>query len=260
VPDPVIVPANQPIDPSLLNDGKPRAIIRSGSKRAGKLKVESNSPPPPPDLNVPTLWIKGNDGIVHLLDTPAPAEARTESAGIKPARRKPKKGDLSLRRSFYKPDSPDGNTVYSALIIDDEIFTGAIQGVKITCEVDTEITQMKDEDVQQTLLQQQLQIQKDQAAKSVGVTKKFEEKRKEIKKPALMKRRPIIRSKGNKLIQNNEYLYHIPHPNLMCPLFELPPLGQILYGPYEKEVQLIEKQLWQTVLYRGPENIIFAQS
>jgi hypothetical protein len=246
----MIIPADQAIDLANLNDGKPRAIIRSASKRTKNVQEPT---PPPPELNLPALWIKGNDGTVHLLETPM---SETIPTNLK-SKKNHRKVDLSLgSKSPKKPSSP---TAYTTLTIDEGLFSQALlQGVKITCEIDTDITQMKDEDLQQTLLQQQMSVQKE-PPKPILPVKKYEEVKREERKKPIMKRRPIVRNKG-KFSTKDEYLFHIPHPNIMCPLFELAPLGQILYGPYEKDVEVIERQVWQNVCYKGPEKFIFALS
>jgi hypothetical protein len=253
VPDPVILSPDQPIDSIETYDGKPKAIIRSASKRP---KSQGSQSIRTQELNIPTLWIKGNDGSIHLLNAPAPTTERYSTT----MKQNDRKIDLTFvrKKASKMPKKPASLDVYSTTEFDDILLATNIQGVKITCEVENENPSMKEVELQ-TLIQQQAQLRNEVVTTPIVIKKYEDTKKDEKKKTETIKRRPIIKKKETVMVKN-EFMYHIPHPNLMSPLFELPLLGRILFGPFEKEVEVVEQLVWQPVHFPSRDTLIYGQT
>lgn len=245
-PDPVILSETDKIEE--IDDGKPRAVIKSAPKRRNKKNLAD---PSQADSGLPLLWVRSNTGVVHLLDAPISAEPDGKQRGAQKYIRT--YAAEILDRSFFaaKPESAGKKSSVPEVEV-----LGNLAGVKITHAIDTDGMDLKAEQVEEKLLQQAIQIEEQAVAKQTAAKKYYEAVKKtpEKKKPVVVRR--VLLKKENKNL-NLEHMFHTPHPNLMSPLFDLPKISHILFGPYEGQVLAVEEQVWQKSTYRGPERMIF---
>jgi hypothetical protein len=241
-------------------------------KRKQKVNIDAN--PPPPELNMPALWIRAADGGIKLLDSASPAPITDSVAADKKGKGKKGKQDKNLfaefekqqaelakadkrKKSFYKPSSSD-KAAYTTFNVDYELKSLTFTGVRITLDQNTEAIKMKDEDIQKQLLKQTQELEKEKRTVD-------KERKKDEHKTKKGPHHPTVRKRGqhhSRNITNTTYLFHLYQPNLMSPLFDLVNDRDILFGSFEGNLDYLERKCWERPLFRGidhtylPERVI----
>ncbi|KAJ3314141.1 hypothetical protein HDV04_000913 [Boothiomyces sp. JEL0838] len=275
----------------ILEGDKPGSVAifgKGSAKKRNKIVVEEDSPMAQDDLKIPSLWIRAGNGIVHLLEKPPDAPGVAPSAEKKKGKRKKKKlkktdsfKDLTegkkptsrtrsgSSKSFFKPDSgKKTGPVYATFLINEEMLKlSTAVGVKITLEPYVAPSEDKKDSILDVLgISPSNDSIMDINAAFHSKENKIEllpqvgskDKRKEA--APIVKRRIVLKPKPRHGLKKDTYMQHTPHPNLMSPLFPLPPIPQILYGPYQKQVEKVAEEVRKPVKYRGQEQLIFPEN
>ncbi|KAJ3277034.1 hypothetical protein HDV01_000086 [Terramyces sp. JEL0728] len=276
----------------VLEGDKPGSVAifgRGSAKKRNKIVVEEEPPAVHDDLKIPTLWIRGGNGIVHLLEKPPDAEAAVApSAEKKKGKRRKKKlrktdsfkdfyetnkkptahgrSRSGSTKSFFKPDSgKKTGPVYAAFLINEEMLKlSTAVGVKITLDAYVEPSkEEKKESVLESIgivphdeILMDMNVAFHSKPSKIDLLPQMGMKEKKREPAPVVRKKPVFKAK-TKGLKKGTYMHHTPHPNLMTPLFDLPPIRQILYGPFQDKVERVVLEVRKPVMYRGQEQLIF---
>ncbi|KAJ3326044.1 hypothetical protein HDV06_002429 [Boothiomyces sp. JEL0866] len=278
----------------ILEGDKPGSVAifgRGSAKKRNKVVVEEETPPTvQDDIQIPSLWIRGGNGVVHLLDKPPdPEPVIAPSAEKKKGKRKKKKLKKTdsfkdfyeankkaaartrsgSSKSFYKPDSgKKTGPVYAAFLINEEMLKlSTAVGVKITLDAYVEPTEDKKDGTlegigiaasEDSLMDINAAFHSKQGKIELLPQMGIKDKKRDT--VPIIRRRAILKAKTRHGFKKDTYMHHTPHPNLMTPLFNLPPIKHMLYGPYENQVERVVNEVRKPVKYRGQEQLIFPEN
>ena len=254
----------KPVSPSMLEgfgEEKKKPLGADGNLAASLIE--------PILPNMPTLWVRSeNGGIKVLNNTPAAAPSAAEP-GVRIKAKKNMKGaptnDTDLWAAFEKQQNEEKQqkekkTVKvskrkSSKVSNKMVVSVPATGVKISLEENSESIKMKEDEITRTLLEQSLKFEKQNSKKESAIAKQA--KLKEDPKKKVAPRSPfrkVTTDHHAHYITHDTYMFHLHQPHLMSPLFKLPSERRMLFGQYDEKLEFFEKKVQQKYIFRPMES------
>lgn len=205
------------------------------------------------DRSLPPLWIRDEQGNMQLLSVPVATPAEKPNAEPRKIRTtKPKIPPAKYRVTAGKSDARE------------DVFEHEIAVKPINASSAPEPKPLTEDEVAARLAKQEAYALEQKNQREIIQRRILEReqallanKEKKIKKSK--RRVGIVYKLAPQLnvIRANQYMKHVPHPNMFCKLYDLPPAGMILFGPFENSMKEIEKNHMEERKYRCQETLMF---